>query len=92
MAELIDLGLIGESKRVLDKLIDKRGIRWFLANEGPRLMALDASKVDMVVRTAQSARRRRGLGVVGGSCEQCRKLVRRALIRRVAIAMLKTGC
>jgi hypothetical protein len=92
MAELIDLGLVGEAKRVLEKLVDKRGIRWFLASEGPRLMALDATKIDLVVRTAERVRRRRGQRVIASSREQCRTQVRRALIQRVAIAMLKTGC
>ncbi|MBI5544199.1 MAG: hypothetical protein HY901_09940 [Deltaproteobacteria bacterium] len=92
MAELIDLGLVSEAKRVLEKLFDKHGIRWFMATEGPRLFALDKSKVDLVVRTALRARERRGLESYEDAIEHCRTQVRRDLIRRVAIAMLQTGC
>lgn len=92
MAELIDLGLLGESRRVLEKLVDKRGIRYFMANEGPRLLALDKAKVDLVVRTAQRALERKGRAAHEESVAHCRTQVRRELIRRVAIAMLKTGC
>ncbi len=92
MAELIDLGLLGEAKRLLDKLVDQRGIRYFMASEGPRLLALDPSKVELVVRAAQRARERRGLPPPEGALERCHTQVRRDLIRRVALAMLNTGC
>ncbi|HEY3450126.1 MAG TPA: hypothetical protein VGK67_27480 [Myxococcales bacterium] len=92
MAELIDLGLLGEATRLLEKLVDQRGIRFFMATEGPRLLALDPSKVDLVVRTAQRARERKGFPPHEGAVEHCHTQVRRNLIRRVAIAMLETGC
>lgn len=92
MAEIIDLGLVTDAQRLLEKLLDRHGIRWFLAGEGARLMALDKSKLELVVRTAQKARERKGLRVHEGAGDYCRKQVRRELIRRVAIAMVKTGC
>ena len=92
MAELIDLGLVGDTQRILQKLLDKHGIRWFLAGEGARLIALDKAKVELVVRTAQRARQRAGKRILNAATEHCRKQVRRELIRRVAFAMLKTGC
>jgi len=92
MAELIDLGLLSEAKRVMEKLLDQRGIRWFMASEGPRLLALDPSKVDLIVRTAKRVRERKGFGPHESAVEHCHTQIRRDLIRRVALAMLKTGC
>jgi hypothetical protein len=92
MAELIDLGLVGDARRVLKKLLDEKGIRWFMSGEGARLIELDQKKVDLVVRTAERGRKRKGLAPLPTVQEHCRKQVRRELIRRVAFAMLKTGC
>ena len=92
MAELIDLGLVGEAQRVLHKLLDEKGIRWFMAGEGARLIALDQKKVDLVVRTAARDRRRQGMRPLPAVQEHCRRQVRRELIRRVTFAMLKSGC
>jgi len=92
MAEIIDLALVAEANRVLGKFLDTRGIRWFMANDGPRLLALDKAKVEMVVKTARRARERKGATPVPQAVEHCRTLVRRDLIRRVAMAMLQTGC
>ena len=92
MAELIDLGLVTEAQRVLEKLLDQHGIRWFLATDGAALMALDKSKISLVVRTARKARERQGHAVLEEALAHCLHRVRRDLIRRVAIAMLRTGC
>lgn len=92
MAELIDLGLFTDANRLLEKLIEQHGINWFLAHEGKRLMALEKAKIDLVVRTAVRSRERKELPVQEPAVEQCRKQVRRALIRRVAEAMVGTGC
>jgi len=92
MADVIDLGLLVESKRVLKRLLESRGIRWFMASEGPRLLALDPAKVDLVVRIALRVRERQGAEPIQGAAESCHKHVRRELIRKVALAMLRTGC
>ncbi len=92
MAELIDLGLVREGYRVLENLLAKRGIRWFLATEGARLMALDKSKIDLVIRAARKARERKGHEVPEAAVAHGRSMIRRELIQRVAIAMLRTGC
>jgi len=92
MADLIDIGLLSDANRLLDKLLEKHGIRWFLAADGERLMALEKSKVDLVVRTVTRARERRNQPVLESAVEHCRQHVRRALIRRVAQEMVRTGC
>ncbi|MGI5861230.1 MAG: hypothetical protein ACOX6T_04125 [Myxococcales bacterium] len=92
MAELIDLGLLTDANRLLEKLIEKHGIAWFLARDGQRLIALEKEKIDLVVRTAVRSRERKAKVVMRPAVEQCRKSVRRALIRRVAEAMVGTGC
>ncbi|HCF57018.1 MAG TPA: hypothetical protein DFS52_03350 [Myxococcales bacterium] len=92
MAELIDLGLLTDANRLLEKLIEKHGIAWFLARDGQRLLALEKQKIDLVVRTAVRSRERKAQVVMRPAVEQCRKSVRRTLIRRVAEAMVGTGC
>ena len=92
MAELIDLGLLTDANRLLEKLLEKHGIGWFLARDGQTLMALEKAKIDLVVRTAVRSRQRKALHPMRPAVEQCRKQVRRQLIRKVAEAMVGTGC
>ena len=50
MAQLIDLTLLKESQQMLQKLLAKRGLTYFLDKEGGgnRLFSLEKSKVDLV--------------------------------------------
>lgn len=91
MAEIIDLGLLSDARRILGKLLDRHGIAWFMARESDRLMALEQSHVENVIKAAVEARRRKGFDVPPKAVEHCRKQVRRELIRRVAEAMVATG-
>jgi hypothetical protein len=81
MADIIDLS----------KLLDKRGLSYFLQKEGSRLFHLEPSKVELVLRTALRAREGTLPRPHPRAIEHCRKEVRRELIRRVASAMLQTG-
>ncbi len=94
MAELIDLSLLTDANQLLDKLLHKHGINWFLAKDGPRLMALEKAKIDLVIETAIRARSRksRSYKPPRQAVEHCRRQIRRQLIQRVAMAMLQTGC
>jgi hypothetical protein len=92
MSELIDLALVTDAQKLVESLLDKHGINWFMARDGNRLMALDKSKIDLVVTTVVKQRERRGRPVLGSAAEHCRRQVRRTLIRQVAVAMISTGC
>ncbi|MBR2980057.1 MAG: hypothetical protein IKC51_09015 [Myxococcaceae bacterium] len=92
MAELIDLRLMFETNRLIDRLLERRGLRWFLVAEGPRLFELEKSKLDLVVDAGTQALRRQGSEPDPRAIEHCRKLSRRRLIRLIAEAMLATGC
>ena len=91
MAEIIDLSLLTDAKRFFHKLLEARGISYFLRKDGHRLFQIEQSKVELVVRTAARARpphlRRPPIHAVA----YARKEIRRELIRRVVEAMLQTG-
>ena len=89
MAEIIDIGLVSDAQRLLERLIDERGIGWFLDRESRRLVALQPSKIDLVVKAALRTKKRR---VPARVVEHCRRHVRRILIHEVARAMLASGC
>ena len=92
MADLIDLRLLSDANRLLAELIERRGLRWFLATEGQHLFELEPAKIDLVVEASLELQRRQGFAPLPATVEHCRKQVRRALIRRLAEAMLATGC
>ncbi|MFZ5470902.1 MAG: hypothetical protein ACOZIN_15860 [Myxococcota bacterium] len=91
MAEIIDLSLIADAKRYFHKLLDARGINYFLRKDARRPFQIEQSKVEMVVRTAARCRpphlRRPPLPAV----DRARREIRRELIRRVVEEMLQTG-
>ena len=92
MADIIDLSLIAESRKHLHKLLDARGLNYFLRTDASRPFTLEPTKVDLVVRTAAKTRRSQLTGEAAESAfERARKEVRRELIRRVVAAMLQTG-
>ena len=92
MAQLIDLILVTEARKRLDDLIDARGIRWFLAPEGKRLVELEKTKIELVVTAAANSRAQAGRPAPPDAVAHCRAQIRRDLIRKVALAMLATGC
>jgi hypothetical protein len=91
MADIIDLTLLADARRLLHKMLDTRGLSYFLQKDGPRLFHLEPKKVDLVIRTALRARARELPPAHERAVEHCRKELRRELIRRVAGAMLQTG-
>ena len=90
MADIIDLSLVTDARRFFHKLLDARGIAYFLRKEG-RPFQIEQSKVEMVVRTAARARPAHLPKPPRPAVEHCRKEIRRELIRRVVEAMLQTG-
>ncbi|MBJ6761153.1 hypothetical protein DRW03_30190 [Corallococcus sp. H22C18031201] len=91
MADIIDLTLLADVRRFFLKLIDQRGLSYFLQKDGPRLFHLEPSKVELVLRTALRTRDPELPKPHDKAIEYCRQELRRDLIRRVANAMLQTG-
>jgi hypothetical protein len=91
MADIIDLSLVAESRKHLSKLLDSRGLTYFLDPAARRPYSLEPSKVDLVVRAAAKTRRQASGRVHEEAFEYARREVRRELIRRVVAQMLQTG-
>jgi hypothetical protein len=91
MADIIDLSLIAESRKHLAKLLEARGINYFLSKDARRPFQLEPSRVDLVVRAAAKTRKINTGRVHPSAYERARKDVRRELIRRVVAEMLQVG-
>jgi hypothetical protein len=91
MADIIDLTLLTDARRLFHKLLDARGIAYFLRNDGHRLFQIEPAKVELIVRTASRNRPPHLPKPPRPAIEYCRKEIRRELIRRVVEAMLQTG-
>ena len=92
MAQIIDIALWGDVRNLLETTIERHGIAWFLARDGTRLMALEDAKVELLLATVVANRRRRRERVIKSALEYCRRQLRRALIRKIAQAMVASGC
>ena len=90
-AEIIDLTLVKDARRFFHKLLDRRGLTYFLRQDGGRLFQIEQSKVELVVRTAARSRPPHLPRPPQHAIDHCRKEIRRELIRRVVEAMLQTG-
>lgn len=90
MADIIDLSLVSESRKFLSRLLDTKGIAWFLHANPTRPYQLEPEKVDLVVRTAAKARQRQS-PPHEKAWEHARREVRRELIRRVVAEMIHVG-
>lgn len=91
MADIIDLTLLADVRRYFQKLLDTRGLPYFLKKEGTRLFQIEPSKIELVIRTAIRTRKAGQPKPPEQAVEYCRTEIRRELIRRVASAMLQTG-
>lgn len=91
MADIIDLTLVADARRYFHKLLDKRGISYFLQKDGHRLFQIEPSKVEMIVRTAARARPPHLPKPPAPAIDYARQQIRRELIRRVVEEMLQTG-
>jgi hypothetical protein len=91
MAEIIDLTLVSNARRFFQKILDTRGLSYFLKKDGHRLFHIEPAKVEMIVRTAARARPTHLPRPPRPAIDYCRKEIRRELIRRVVEAMLRTG-
>ncbi|MFO0593792.1 MAG: hypothetical protein U0228_00740 [Myxococcaceae bacterium] len=91
MAEIIDISLIAESRKHLAKLLEQRGINYFLQKDARRPFQLEPQRVDLVVRAAAKTRKQNTGQVHESAFERARAEVRRELIRRVVAEMVQIG-
>lgn len=91
MADVIDLALVADARRYLNKMLDARGISYFLRADARRPFQLEPSKVEMVIRTAARSRDRERRRPHTRAVDYVRKEVRRELIKRVVAEMLGVG-
>jgi len=92
MSDVIDLSLLKESRALLETTLQRRGLSYFLAKEGPSpLFSIEKEPVDRVVRAARAKLERAGREAHPRSIDYCRKELRRELIRRVTQAMMRVG-
>ncbi len=90
MAEIIDLALVSNARRTLHKLLEKKGLNYFLKADAKRPFRLDHTRVEMVLRVAARKKTRAHQPHLI-AVEHVRKEIRRELIRRVVAEMLQTG-
>jgi hypothetical protein len=91
MGDIIDLSLVSDARRFFHKLLDTRGIAYFLREDGKRPFQIEPSKVELVVRTAARCRPAHLPKPPLHAVDHCRKEIRRELIRRVVQEMLLVG-
>ncbi len=88
MADVIDITLHRATLDVVDRLLEERGLAFFLRREGSLPFALDARRIRMAVEVAS---RKVGRQPVPAAREACYRAVRRKLIARLAQAMVGVG-
>ena len=91
MADVIDLALVADARRYLNKMLDARGLNYFLSGDARRPFQLEPSKVEMIVRTAARSRDKQSRRPHIRAVDHARKEVRRELIKRVVAEMLGAG-
>jgi hypothetical protein len=91
MGDIIDLTLLADVRRYFQKLLDARGLPYFLQKESKKLFQIEPARVELVLRTALRMRNPELPKPPPQAVEHCRQEIRRELIRRVANAMLQTG-
>ena len=89
MPNVVDLTLVSRARRVLFRMLDDRGLGFFLLPTS-RIPKLDPRRIAWVVEAARrgaSARAQRDPNALS----RTRRVVRRELIRRLSEALLQAG-
>ena len=88
MAEVIDISLHRTALVIMEELLDRRGLAFFLKRAGALPFAIDDKRVAVAVELAA---RRVGRRPVPEARESIHRAVRRRLISQVAEAMVHVG-
>jgi hypothetical protein len=87
---IVDLTLTAEARRSLHRVLDQRGIGFFLQRRRRREPArIDARRIAWVVEAA--ARRTRRAAADPDALARTRRVLRRELIRRLAESLVEAG-
>jgi hypothetical protein len=87
---IVDLTLTAEARRSLHRVLDQRGIGFFLQRRRRREPArIDARRIAWVVEAA--ARRTRRAAADPDALARTRRVLRRELIRRLAESFVEAG-
>ena len=91
MPNVVDLSLCTEARRSLRRVLDERGLGFFV-RPGPspgRAPRIDARRIAWVVEAARRSRRVRSADA--DSLARTRRVLRRELIRLLADTLLRAG-
>ena len=89
MAHIVDLTLTAEARRSLHRVLDQRGIGFFLKRRRREPARLDPLRIAWVVEAA--ARRTRRPTRDPDALARTRRVLRRELIRRLAESLVEAG-
>ncbi len=89
MPNIVDLTLTAEARRSLHRVLDQRGIGFFLQRCRREPARLDARRIAWVVEAA--ARRTRRATADPDALARTRRVLRRELIRRLAESLVEAG-
>ncbi len=93
MAEVIQLALHARARRILMLLIRRHGMDFFLEHRpGEHFSRIDDRKVDLVLSLAGAPNSPVPFAAASDSDEaRCRAMIRRILIRRLALDLVEAG-
>ena len=89
MPNVVDLTLTAEARRSLHRVLDQRGIGFFLKRVRRGPAKLDPRRIAWVVEAA--ARRTRAPAADPDALSRTRRVIRRELIRRLAESLVEGG-
>ena len=89
MPNVVDLTLVSRARRILQSMLEERGLGFFLISSS-RSPRLDARRIAWVVEAARRKVGRRARNDPN-ALSRTRRVVRRELIRLLAEAMLQAG-
>lgn len=88
MAEVIDLALHQATLRVIDEILERRGLGYFLERRGGFPFALNEERVTFAMELASQ---KSGGGAAPEAVQSSERMLRRRLIALVAEAMIRVG-
>jgi hypothetical protein len=86
---VVDLTLVSRARRILHRLLEERGLGFFLLSSS-RTPKLDPHRIAWVVEAARRGASERGRRDPN-ALSRTRRVVRRELIRRLSEAMVQAG-
>ena len=89
MHNVVDLSLCADARRALRRVLEERGLGFFVRSGRGRVPHLDARRIAWVVEAARRGRQERRRDP--DALARTRRVIRRELIRRMAESMVQAG-